>query len=851
MAGKEGQISPPQKIRTKGGASISVDDQKELHYEYIGATNARAHVSMNIEAKKRTEIQKWLTYNAFNRFNQNPLTVAKNVAIQPPETLDFKDSIIYVVNRIKKYKEAIVKTLKSFNERARFIAEKINDNRVIFYLYAILDSLSLSYSFIKYLFDVILESNNSYTMHHLMLTPAGIASIVVSSCYLIAYSLFNTYFEMEKVKSWHKNMADLWPYIRDIIQALKNGYKGMRSVIRILAKFAHDNLESVILPLALTLGMVTVLNRLWLRYMRNERKELMKANQTFVEAITSKDAKPWLKIQKSKWSNTIKALELTDITDDNWFQKLKDARGRLTPWNQAKFAELESVVDAIHAYGLTPDAINALTNNIEYQAISVRILTNLLSNFLNKKEVDHLLQNAKKTLAYLSVTLNGMMDGAYLYLGVLGVASLVPPALIVMLTLCAFYTVLSITARLYEEYTYQVKLHITQTQCELALLEKQLKAKYLAFQDEINEVQKAQQREEYRLLLEEFNKKTKLLREQSTVGYIGAFLSGINIGLGLYSAVVSIVLLVGTILSLSGMAFPPALLIACISLGVGCLLVCIAYSLIAHYVEYGSENIEAVDLDADTLLNMGQEEQGQALSHASHYVAPTASVLPSYIELLRSFFSGFKKGQTTVDYALNPFQEADSHGDFRDPKWMYWVGVSMGAINGLILSLRAFAKELGRDKLRFDLEVTYSEKPQDTNIKKNTLYLYTENNKIMFGVKDREGLIQKVEFKREDIREKLDCTMYNNIYTILSDPTRTAQLNDKEEEEILAAAWRKGYIVESAPEKDELLSEQVDNVDSPEPRRVQTSPLRRNSLFKSRDDADTADTYDSSLIVEI
>ena len=46
-----------------------------------------------------------------------------------------------------------------------------------------------------------------------------------------------------------------------------------------------QNLSQLIVPFGLILGVLSVLNRIWLRYMVNQRKEMMKANAKLLQEL--------------------------------------------------------------------------------------------------------------------------------------------------------------------------------------------------------------------------------------------------------------------------------------------------------------------------------------------------------------------------------------------------------------------------------------------------------------------------------------------------------------------------------------------------------------------------------------
>lgn len=71
-----------------------------------------------------------------------------------------------------------------------------------------------------------------------------------------------------------------------------------------------------------------------------------------------------------------------------------------------------------------------------------------------------------------------LLDGLYLYVGVLNLALLMPPAFIAMTVVCCIYILANVLSRIYEEYVDQLELRIAQNTCKLAQVTKDLQSIY-------------------------------------------------------------------------------------------------------------------------------------------------------------------------------------------------------------------------------------------------------------------------------------------------------------------------------------------------------------------------------------
>lgn len=196
-----------------------------------------------------------------------------------------------------------------------------------------------------------------------------------------------------------------------------------------------------------------------------------------------------------------------------------------------------------------------------------------------------------RNFAFWAVAAGGLLDGLYLYVGVLSLAVLSPQLLMAMALICAFYTVACVITRIYEEYDFQLRLLVTQTKCQLALITKELEtnyAKLLLLQDKMD-LDKVDQEELKRLkrlvhnLITRFDDSRKLLSQQSNRTYLSSALLGMKNGLYAYGALASVLFLVGSILVMAGVSFPPALLTACIILGLVLVLSFTIHSLVSNY----------------------------------------------------------------------------------------------------------------------------------------------------------------------------------------------------------------------------------------------------------------------------
>jgi hypothetical protein len=537
--------------------------------------------------------------------------------------------------------------LNKLDAQSRSYAKQLHAAGVIYALYGALDGLSLSYSTIKYCFDVLLtnsKSSSSDVMHNWMVTPAGIAVAATESITLIAFSLMANHFSDDDENWFKRYIAVLWPYARDVLKGLKNGYKGVRSAIQVANMLGGFNLNFLMLPVGLLLSGLSVLNRLWFRHMVSLRKDMMAAN----------------------------ALSLAEI----------NAAETLTP---EQYAEYRAKV------------------KINSQSTMVR------------------------TKALLSSAYSGVVDSLYLYIGVLGLCSLAWPALIAMTVFCVIYSISCILTRIYEEYDFQRKLLILHAKIDLALYTKENSVAMQEAFDRLNEISikiangdksKELISEQTRLADEMHEKISTLIKKRShlqslmTISNTSAFFVGIKNGLAAYGALCSVMFALATIFMLTSTAFPPALLITCVSLGMALLIAFGSHSLFQHYRHRVKQEVanqpysRLIDI-LKTLKSMHKDSIKENLGEGVKKVVEEGlQVQPSpsfffqeWFEVIRSFFSGLGKGSKSVDYTFNPLQEADNAGHYHDTPVMLVLGVLSSVVYAVAMALRALTRGFGRDPI--------------------------------------------------------------------------------------------------------------------------------------------------------
>ncbi|RUR13523.1 hypothetical protein [Legionella sp. km772] len=360
-----------------------------------------------------------------------------------------------------------------------------------------------------------------------------------------------------------------------------------------------------------------------------------------------------------------------------------------------------------------------------------------LDNFYQEHGAIQYQTDTERYLGFVSAAMGGVIDGLYLYVGVLTLSVFAPQLLIAMASLCVFYTLACIVTRVYEEYEFQQKLMITQTKCLLAIDTKQIQTLYaqlLLLEAKTNKTAEdllkiAGLKTDLAKLIDHFETQRQLLRLQSSTGLLSSMLTGLKHGLYAYGALSSVLFLTSAILTMIGIAFPPAVVVATVFIGLALIAGFIGHALWVNAQHTKKQNASD-DSSYQMLLAMkGQlglsstesrlltvEQLNASLKNGLSVESAPVHFFQEWFEVFRSFFSGLSKGQKFVDFAGNPLQEMGEDGHYHDTPVMYVLGALSALLFGFILALRALARGFGRAALDSNKDlVSAAEVPVRTN----------------------------------------------------------------------------------------------------------------------------------------
>ena len=636
--------------------------------------------------------------------------------------------------------------------------EKAKDLDKILYihlLYGMLDGFSNSYSITKWVLDISGGDNGNSSpddMHVFLMSPGGLIFAALETICLVAFSMMANCFKDSDANRFKRYIAAIWPYLRDAFKGLKNAFRGWRNAVLSAGLLSGHNLNALMIPIGVGLGVLSLINRICIRkYVTAPRKKLMKDNKALFEQARA-----------GRCVHVVSSKLKEDERYPNSYL-----------WVQGENA-LYFVAEDRHLVLIPREEHHALFKTLEsHVQNNLAVIIHRENDTLTALSLDDVRKNIGQQSPHLGrralfgAAYGGFIDGLYLYMGVLFVASLAPPLFIAMLAFSTLFVALCILTRIYEERDYQQRLKASQAKIELDLCGKEAQflfakwhqlsvrspideqdvrnrfarerqtleacgRQYRESMDEyerqiarINEEEKKQLEaletrqtdimRELALKQNDFQEKGKKLQSLVTWSYKTAALVGLKNGLAAYSAIATGMFAVAMVLVVCSAPFPPALLIACVIAGAACLIGFLSHALITHHKyrqrqagqEFGGSVFRLYSLvkDNQKAINaISPVEIEQSICQDMVIDPSPQFFFEEWFEVVRSFFSGFSKAQKMVDYTFNPLQEIGSDGHCHDSKIMIGITAIGAAIYATGLAIRAYARNLSRDPVHEDLK---------------------------------------------------------------------------------------------------------------------------------------------------
>lgn len=166
------------------------------------------------------------------------------------------------------------------------LAKQLHDSKIIYALYGLIDGQLVSYSSIKYFFDFVPKSANN-PMRDWYKSPAGLIVASIESVILMGLSVVANTSEEDDPDVYKKAVKKMWPYIRSIVGELKDASSAVSNGIKVASLFQNTKPTHLMLPASVTIGILSVANRIWQRQLQDQRKELKKELKKLLKEITA------------------------------------------------------------------------------------------------------------------------------------------------------------------------------------------------------------------------------------------------------------------------------------------------------------------------------------------------------------------------------------------------------------------------------------------------------------------------------------------------------------------------------------------------------------------------------------
>lgn len=762
-------------------------------------------------------------------------------------------------------------------------AKQLHEAAYIYALYGLLDGLSLSYSMVKYGFDVLYETSkksSSDEMHDWMITPSGAIAAGTEALTFITLSFIANTSSDDDPNALKRFIATAWPYMRDALKGIKNAFKGLRSALLAGGLLTGQSLKHLIVPMGLIIGVLVAVNRIWYRSMREQRKDMMQQNEGILTNLK----------KNTGWPVDECGLLMSDSPPDpndiDAFPMIGHAAYVIY---ENKIYYVNKIFGTYQSVDITNSDVNKIKKygNKDQQTLNKSLLIDIekLSG-IKHQTIDQTMEKQKVFLHHnrnkglISQFFNGVIDGLYLYMGVLCVTTIAPQFFMLTAAISMFFAVSCVVTRVHEENEYQKKLTQSQMKIKFAMSGKELEMVCLNTLKELEGLEKLSGREfdeslnkiantfenHYNIFIE----KRKNLANKLRVSTTSAAITGLQNGLSAYGVLASALFAVATVQLLCGAAVSAPLVIGTVMAGLACAIGFMAFAIYKNHQLQKAQK-EALKKDPTLIFSVldkinqakveraALKEDFPCEEEVKLAILEGMTVDPSIqyffqetFEVFRSLLSGVAKGYKALVHILNALLEKGEDGHYKEPFYMLVLTVLSAGIFSAVLGLRALARGFGRNKVNECEEVDF-ECEQQKLAKQNQVLQCVEQpvNELAHTLPNEASLEQTIKINTtpeekhvEAIQDKL--VSIEPISLLMDTKAMTKNLqetSDSGKEFIAVSSTKHEQVARDREEKAiENTNEQKLPVDRPfedqgkqPPKKPGQSALACNSMFQSKD----------------
>lgn len=170
------------------------------------------------------------------------------------------------------------------------LAEQIHEDRTFYFLYGLLDGIQLFASESRSVREQLPLISSIELSDDWEYSPEGYAITIAGALIYGAYSAYGCYFKDDSKVFHEAQIAYTMPFVRNGVKSFKWSWRGWRNVenIAILLNASKTICMLILFPVAIALGVASLLNRTWIRWMQIERKAMVKSNAELCEEVLTK-----------------------------------------------------------------------------------------------------------------------------------------------------------------------------------------------------------------------------------------------------------------------------------------------------------------------------------------------------------------------------------------------------------------------------------------------------------------------------------------------------------------------------------------------------------------------------------
>lgn len=311
------------------------------------------------------------------------------------------------------------------------------------------------------------------------------------------------------------------------------------------------------------------------------------------------------------------------------------------------------------------------------------------------------LNDPDNNLGYRSKAYSGIIDGLYLYMGTAVMLTFAPAAFALITSYSVIFTLTCIAVRVYEEYDRQREVFISEDQVKLAICALELKALF-----------KAQDKSAEKDLLQAKMNAFLTMRHESMSRFKRssgeAILEGLKHGLAIHGALSALVFSAYTVAFALAWSFPPALVLASVTIGIWCLIMCSTWQYIKNDIEIQKQAIIDARRQQDLVDLCSRDSNGKLFATQTHIDAiitdsiqlqrSKPSSIPTSAEVFRAGFSAFGKAPKAIEFFFCTLQKIGEDGRAYDTPLMLLLMLPCTVFYVFALGVSTYYDPWGEDK---------------------------------------------------------------------------------------------------------------------------------------------------------